>query len=191
MPGVEIAIGDQTDDTVTDQRIQTSSKVIVPCCHDTLVVPDSLPLLHQALFVLGEGLLSNPAFSRDVAHAIDTLGLDDVILAFLGPAAGGAEFDVIRQECPTELKKRGLLDKLAFEWHSGEGFEQVCLHKVVIQVVQTLLRTSKEQAPRDLHAEWLKDEWQANTLVEQTAACEDVELGFTDQKEPTMVGALV
>ena len=30
MPGIEIAIGDQTDDTVTDQRIETSSKVIVP-----------------------------------------------------------------------------------------------------------------------------------------------------------------
>ena len=85
--------------------------------------------------MLGEGLLTSPAFSRDLAHAIDTLGLDDIILAFLGPAAGGAEFDVIRRECPMELKTRGLLDKLAFEWHSGEGFQQVCLHKVVNQVV--------------------------------------------------------
>lgn len=145
--------------------------------------------VRQALFVLGEGLLLNPAFSRDVAHAIDTLGLDDVILAFLGPAAGGAEFDVIRQECPTELRNRGLLDKLAFEWHTGEGFQQVCLHKVVKQVVQTLLCTTKEQGPADLHGDrdLLKDDEEGNTTINQGAASEDTKVGIV---EPDMGGAI-
>ena len=138
--------------------------------------------------MLGEGLLSNPAFSRDVAHAIDTLGLDDVILAFLGPAAGGAEFDVIRQECPEELKKRGLLEKLAFEWHSGDGFQQVCLHKVVMQVVQTLLRSPKEEGPANLHCDRdsVKNKEQVNASVDQSAASEDVTLGIADQAELDM-----
>ena len=138
--------------------------------------------------MLGEGLLSNLAFSRDVAHAIDTLGLDDVILAFLGPAAGGAEFDVIRRECPEELKKRGLLDKLAFEWHSGDGFQQVCLHKVVMQVVQTLLRSPKEEGPANLHCDRdsVKHKEQVKASVDQSAASEYVTLGIADQAELDM-----
>lgn len=146
-----------------------------------LVLHDSGLLLQQALFVLGEGLLSDPAFSRDIAHAIDTLDLDNVILAFLGPAAGGAEFDVIRRECPEELKKRGLLDKLAFEWHSGDGFQQVCLHKVVNQVVQTLLCTTKERSPINLHT---------NNLHTVATTDEDVKVGIIDQVEPPMTSAV-
>ena len=54
--------------------------------------------------MLEAGLLTNPAFSRDLAHAIDTLGLDDVILAFLGPAAGGAEAAPPRPEVMAQAK---------------------------------------------------------------------------------------
>lgn len=111
IPGVDVAVGKSSDDAVTDELIETSA---------------------QALFVLHSGCLRDPGYSRDLASAIDCLGLDAVILAFLGPAVGGVEFDVICRECPYELKERGLLSKLAFEWHTGQGFQQVCLHKVAV-----------------------------------------------------------
>ena len=85
----------------------------------------------KALFVLTDGALTNPAFCRDLAQCLDALELEHVIMAYLGPAAGGAEFAVHYGQCPQELKQRGLMGKLAFEWHTGAGFRQVCLHKVV------------------------------------------------------------
>lgn len=100
---------------------------------------------------MGAGLLANPAYARDVAQAVDSLGLDNVILAFLGPAVGGAEFDVIRSECPYELKQRGLLDKLAFEWHTGEGYQQVCIHRVV-QTMETRDRREGESPSPQLQS---------------------------------------
>ena len=44
----------------------------------------------QALFIFTVASLRNPAFCRDVASALDLLELENVILAFLSPAAGGA-----------------------------------------------------------------------------------------------------
>ena len=129
IPAIQIAVGKTEDDETTDELIECSS---------------------QALFVLTNGSLTHAAFCRDLAHCIDCLELENVIIAFLGPAAGGVEFAMHYAQCPPELKDRGLMGKLAFEWHTGAGFNHVCLHKVAKALLgATRNAMSSDRPPSD------------------------------------------
>ena len=84
-----------------------------------------------ALFILSRESLADAAFCRDVASALDILEDENVILAYLGPSAGGSTLQTIIGLCPSALTLRSCFTKSPLQW-LHEPFQKVCLHLVAV-----------------------------------------------------------